>query len=737
MNLIIQLPASRQKIFTIMCSILLAMSLIATTTNTSPASALSGSEFNSGNIIDDATFYNKASMSVSQIQAFLNAKVPSCDTNGSQSYAGTTRKAYAASKGVSTPFICLKNYSINTSTIAPDSGLCNGYTGSPGSTKETAAQIIYNVAQSCGISPKVLLVMLEKEQSLITDDWPWPVQYQKAMGAFCPDTAPCDSGYAGFFKQVYYGAHRFKVYAANPDSFNYKAGRNNTIYYHPGPCKTYDSQGSCTTYYGQYGNAPDIEYCGSSTVFIQNQATASLYIYTPYQPNKSALDNLYGEGDKCGAYGNRNFWRLFRDWFGSTSSIPFSAAYSGQTANPSIAPGETDQVSITYTNVGSKTWYDDTGLSSAPSGTKPVRLATTNPINRSSAFYDSSWASGNRPAGTFSTVYKSDGTAYSTNPHAVKPGESARFSFIMSALDNYTPGTYREFFVPVHDGGTGVIPTNLSTWLDVSVENAPSARPIQPTINESVTSLSSKTVTYQFKNTGSTTWNSTNTYLDVVSGDAARFRASGWLSDTRLSRLSQSSVAPGETGSFLVRFEAPYTQEAINRSFAVSPSVGSQSIGLTNTKTNLNVPKPVYKASFAGQSNFPSIQQNSTNNAYFLFKNTGTIAWYDTTSASTAGSKPVVLAATSPINRVSRFNALFARSNRPAVNFAAVYESNGTTLAANQHVAQPGQIVRFNFTFSVPQNTPTGTYREMFQPILEGGSPWDMGQKAWLDVTVC
>jgi len=42
-----------------------------------------------------------------------------------------------------------------------------------------------------------------------------------------------------------------------------------------------------------------------------------LYYYTPYVPNKAALDNLYGTGDACSAYGNRNFWRFYHDWFGS------------------------------------------------------------------------------------------------------------------------------------------------------------------------------------------------------------------------------------------------------------------------------------------------------------------------------------------------------------------------------------------------------------------------------------
>jgi hypothetical protein len=265
------------------------------------ADALSGSQFNPGRIIDDAVFFNKSTMSASQIQSFLNSKVPTCDTNGSID----GRAAYGTSRGYPPPYTCLKDYRQNTSSIAPESGICNGYTGA---SNESAATIIYKVAQSCGINPQVLLVMLQKEQSLVTDDWPWSIQYQKAMGAFCPDTAPCDSGYAGFFKQMYYGANRLKVYTANPTSFNYRAGRNNTIYYHP-----------------------DLSRCGSSNVYIQNQATANLYIYTPYRPNQAALNNLYGEGDSCSSYGNRNFWRMFNDWFGSTLSSDLLRSPSSST----------------------------------------------------------------------------------------------------------------------------------------------------------------------------------------------------------------------------------------------------------------------------------------------------------------------------------------------------------------------------------------------------------------------
>lgn len=82
----------------------------------SRASALSGAEFNPGRIIDDGVFYNRDSMSVDQIQQFLNAKVPTCDNWGTQPYAGTTRRAYSEARGIKFPLTCVKDYYENTST---------------------------------------------------------------------------------------------------------------------------------------------------------------------------------------------------------------------------------------------------------------------------------------------------------------------------------------------------------------------------------------------------------------------------------------------------------------------------------------------------------------------------------------------------------------------------------------------------------------------------------------------
>ncbi|HEV7567561.1 MAG TPA: hypothetical protein VGO31_16560 [Microbacteriaceae bacterium] len=246
---------------------LIASLMTAVAAPDEPASAAVGSQFDPGNIISDGVMYNGSAMTANDVQQFLVSKVPTC------------RSSYA----------CLMNYGQPTPTM-PASAYCATYQGAAG---ESAATIIAKVGAACNISQKSLIVLLEKEQGLVTSTTPTAGRFASATGFGCPDTAPCDPNVGGFFYQVYYAARQFQIYAAKPLSFNYQAGRNNNILWHP--------------------NAA----CGSSTVFIQNKATAGLYDYTPYRPNAAALANLYGTGDGCSSYGNRNFWRIFTDWFGS------------------------------------------------------------------------------------------------------------------------------------------------------------------------------------------------------------------------------------------------------------------------------------------------------------------------------------------------------------------------------------------------------------------------------------
>ncbi|MFS0911411.1 FG-GAP repeat domain-containing protein [Microbacterium sp. 179-I 3D2 NHS] len=229
--------------------------------------------FNAGNIMSDAVFTNKNSMSEAQIQAFFNGKVARCASG----------------------YTCLKDFR-TTSVTRPADKYCAGYTGA---ANESAARIIYRAAQSCNINPQVLIVMLQKEQSLVTYTAPTPGRFNIALGQGCPDDAPCDPQYVGFFHQIYGAARQMQIYMEGKWFQYYAPGKTWNIRY-------------------------DVELsCGSSPVYIANKATSALYYYTPYQPNAAALRAGWGEGDGCSAHGNRNFYNYFTEWFGSTQ-IPSS-----------------------------------------------------------------------------------------------------------------------------------------------------------------------------------------------------------------------------------------------------------------------------------------------------------------------------------------------------------------------------------------------------------------------------
>lgn len=238
----------------------------------SPAAAADRSQFDPGNIIDDAVLYDGGSMDVAQVQAFIEEKGRSCRPGND-----------------GTP--CLKDYRQDTWT-RNQTGCSGTYQGA---SAESAAQIVVKVARACGINPRALLVLLQKEQSLLTASGStlYATRYRSATGFGCPDTRPCDAEYYGFFNQVYLAARQLRLYAANPQNYAYRAGRTNEILFHP--------------------NAA----CGRQSVYVRNTATAGLYNYTPYQPNAAVLA---GRPDSCSSYGNLNFWSFYTDWFGSTHS---------------------------------------------------------------------------------------------------------------------------------------------------------------------------------------------------------------------------------------------------------------------------------------------------------------------------------------------------------------------------------------------------------------------------------
>ena len=265
-------------------SVLLALVGLVAISPTSEA--LSGSTFKPGLIISDTVFFDYGTMSAAKIQSFLESKVPVCtDNDGGPKCLRNYSETVVGSVAIRAN---LHDYNLRLCDTVPASN-----------TPIPASTIIYQVAVACKINPQVLLVTLQKEQGLVGAADPTTYMYKAAMGYGCPDSAPQVCGQdsnqtSRLFWQLYRAAWQMKYYGHPQGTIKYyKPGAVHNIYYHP---KT---------------------TCGKKGVFIESQATANLYYYTPYQPNAAALSNLGGTGDSCSAYGNRNFWRYFWSWFGN------------------------------------------------------------------------------------------------------------------------------------------------------------------------------------------------------------------------------------------------------------------------------------------------------------------------------------------------------------------------------------------------------------------------------------
>lgn len=138
-----------------------------------------------------------------------------------------------------------------------------------------ASEIIYDRAITNKINPKFLIVLLQKEQSLIESGSPRQSQLDWATGYGCPDSANCNERWRGFWKQVNSASLQFKDYINNPHLYKYKAG-GTYVFTNP-----YSTIINTTT-----------------TVTPVNQATAALYNYTPHVYN-----------------GNYNFYIIWQRYF--------------------------------------------------------------------------------------------------------------------------------------------------------------------------------------------------------------------------------------------------------------------------------------------------------------------------------------------------------------------------------------------------------------------------------------
>lgn len=191
------------------------------------AAASTGGEpkegFNPDTLINEARFRDADSMSVADIQSFLN------DQPG-------TLKYYRA----------------------------RDYRG----VSKSAAQMIAEAATAWRINPQVILVTLQKEQSILSDPNPTQRDYDWAMGCGKMDSGTL-SKYQGFGNQIWYGA------------------------------KSLDANAN------RWSSGAELSIDGS-LVIPSSSATFALYKYTPH------------------LHGNMSFWMLHWRYFGDPLSVPAS-----------------------------------------------------------------------------------------------------------------------------------------------------------------------------------------------------------------------------------------------------------------------------------------------------------------------------------------------------------------------------------------------------------------------------
>lgn len=264
---------------------------------------VSAATFNRSNVIDNAVFDNYNSMTAAQINNFLNNFPNSCISPNS-GFRAIDPIGYSPSGGY----------------------IYGGFT--------SAGQVIYDAAQAYHINPQVLLVTLQKEQSLVAGgsgicNDPSQHPYAAAVGYGCPDsgtrysysnvnlydrngvmvtnvgpTCVNSASKAGFTQQVIRAAWLLKFgeqrsqgninWAEIHGSWN-NSDDPQTCYGGPMTQGTFKicPGGSSTYYSGNYT-------IDGTSIYLQNGATASLYWYTPH------------------FNGNQNFFNLFTNWFGST-----------------------------------------------------------------------------------------------------------------------------------------------------------------------------------------------------------------------------------------------------------------------------------------------------------------------------------------------------------------------------------------------------------------------------------
>lgn len=295
-------------------------------------------------------------------------------------------------------------------------------------TMQPVSLLIAEVSQEFSINPKVLLVMLQKEQSLLTKTAPSQTTLDWALGFGCydgstPETR--DPKYKGLGNQIWYAARALDAYAET----SWTPGQKRTV------CM------NCVT-----ASPAVLNY----EFVAQNLATYKLYVYTPHSHGPTS--DIYG--------GNYLFWTIYWKYFdegplADPAVKPVYRFYNVKNGSHFYTASEAErqtvirQWSATYTFEGPAYWVN-----------------TANPVNaqplyrfynkkNGSHFYTASAEERDGVIAKFASTYTFEGPVYSVSMTA--EGGTPMYRF-------YNKKNGSHFYTISAEERDGVIARHSSTY---------------------------------------------------------------------------------------------------------------------------------------------------------------------------------------------------------------------------------------------------------------------------------
>lgn len=238
--------------------------------------------FNPNRILEDNDILNYNSLDLTAIQDFLNFKNGILKNYSTENAYGEVKSAaeiiYNAARN---------NYD------------CTGVTLSEQSSEEERRLKCRTITT---VNPQLLLVLLQKEASLIEDPNPSQGRLDAATGYGCPTGQSCNPYWKGFGKQVNSAALQFLAYMQSPARYGFKVGETYIAKDRFSKLQT-PAQAMALAVSHPHSYANIIASPEMVTVKPENLATAALYNYTPHVYN-----------------GNYNTYLLWDRYFGAPNN---------------------------------------------------------------------------------------------------------------------------------------------------------------------------------------------------------------------------------------------------------------------------------------------------------------------------------------------------------------------------------------------------------------------------------